>query len=85
MKIKREFMTQQAWLEMSSSRHNRILSEDLEEGLVDFQALKDFRTILNKVAKKVVHLLEIFLRSLRNFLEASLKAKKVKPLKKEKI
>jgi hypothetical protein len=60
---------------MNSNKHNKILLEALEVGLVAFQGMKDSKIILNKVKKEDRFLSEIYLRSLRNFLEVSNKEK----------
>lgn len=59
---------------MNNNKLNKILLEDLEVGSVVFQALKVFKINLDKV-KKDKHLLVIYLKSLRNFLEVNNKEK----------
>ena len=70
MKLKREYMTRQVWLEMSNNKLNKIHSEDLEVDSVVSQVLKDSKITLSK-DKKDRLLLEIYLKSLRNFLEVN--------------
>lgn len=71
---------------MNSNKHNKILSGALEEDLVDFQGLKDSKINLNKDKKEDRFLLEIYLRSSKNFLEVSNKEKEdLWHLKKERI
>jgi hypothetical protein len=55
---------------MSNNKLNKILSEDLEVDSVVSQVLKDSKIILSK-DKKDRLLLEIYLKSLRNFLEVN--------------
>lgn len=59
---------------MNNNKPNKILSEDLEVGSVDFQVLKAFKINLDK-DKKDKLLLEIYLKSLRNFLEVNNRGK----------
>ena len=71
---------------MNSNKHNKILLGALEEDLVDFQGLKDSKINLNKDKKEDRFLLEIYLRSSKNFLEVSNKVKEdLWHLKKERI
>lgn len=71
---------------MNSNKHNKILLGALEEDLVDFQGLKDSKINLNKDKKEDRFLLEIYLRSSKNFLEVSNKEKEdLWHLKKERI
>ena len=62
---KKEFMTRRVWLEMSNNKPNKIHLVGLEQDSVDFQALKASKIILDK-DKKDRHLLEIYLKNLRN-------------------
>jgi hypothetical protein len=59
---------------MSNNKPNRIHLVGLEQDSVDFQALKASKIILDK-DKKDRHLLEIYLKNLKNFLEVNNKAK----------
>ena len=59
---------------MNNNKLNKILLEDLEVDSVAFQVLKAFKINLDKV-KKDKHLLVIYLKSLRNFLEVNNKEK----------
>jgi hypothetical protein len=59
---------------MSNNKPNRIHLVGLEQDSVDFQALKASKIILDK-DKKDRHLLETYLKNLRNFLEVNNKAK----------
>ena len=74
MKQKKEFMTRQEWLEINNNKPNKIPSEDLEVVSVVFQVLKAFKINLDK-DKKDKLLLEIYLKSLRNFLEVNNRGK----------
>jgi len=55
---------------MNNNKPNKIPSEDLEVDSVDFQVLKAFKINLDK-DKKDKLLLEIYLKSLRNFSEVN--------------
>lgn len=68
---------------MSNNKLNKIHSGDSEEDSVVFQALKGFKIILSK-GKKDRHLSEIYLKSLRSFLEVNNRAREGQWLKKAK-
>jgi hypothetical protein len=59
---------------MNNNKPNKIPSEDLEVVSVVFQVLKAFKINLDK-DKKDKLLLEIYLKSLRNFLEVNNRGK----------
>ena len=59
---------------MNNNKPNKIPSEDLEVDSVDFQVLKAFKINLDKVKKDKL-LLEIYLKSLRNFSEVNNRGK----------
>jgi hypothetical protein len=59
---------------MNNNKPNKIPSEDLEVDSVDFQVLKAFKINLDK-DKKDKLLLEIYLKSLRNFSEVNSRGK----------
>ena len=59
---------------MNNNKPNKIPSEDLEVDSVVFQVLKAFKINLDK-DKKDKLLLEIYLKSLRNFLEVNNRGK----------
>lgn len=59
---------------MNNNKPNKIHSEDLEVVSVVFQVLKAFKINLDK-DKKDKLLLEIYLKSLRNFLEVNNRGK----------
>jgi hypothetical protein len=59
---------------MNNNKPNKIPSEDLEVDSVDFQVLKAFKINLDK-DKKDKLLLEIYLKSLRNFSEVNNRGK----------
>jgi hypothetical protein len=59
---------------MNNNKPNKILSEDLEVDSVAFQVLKAFKINLDKVKKDKL-LLEIYLKSLRNFSEVNSRGK----------
>jgi len=70
---------------MNNNKPNKIPSEDLEVVSVVFQVLKAFKINLDKVKKDKL-LLEIYLKSLRNFLEVNNREKEDQwHLKKAKI
>jgi hypothetical protein len=70
---------------MNNNKPNKIPSEDLEVDSVAFQVLKAFKINLDK-DKKDKLLLEIYLKSLRNFLEVNNREKEDQwHLKKAKI
>jgi hypothetical protein len=70
---------------MNNNKPNKIPSEDLEVDSVAFQVLKAFKINLDKVKKDKL-LLEIYLKSLRNFLEVNNREKEDQwHLKKAKI
>ena len=65
-------MTPQGCLEMNSSKRNKIhLEAGLTKALEDFPALRDFTISLDRGNKDQEILLEIYLKSLRSFLEGS--------------
>jgi hypothetical protein len=68
---------------MSNNKLNKIHSGDSEEDSVVFQALKGSKIILNK-GKKDRHLSEIYLKSLKSFLEVNNRAREDQWLKKAK-
>lgn len=67
---------------MSNNKLNKIHSEDLEEGSVVSQDLKDFKIILSKDKKDRLHL-EIYLKNSRNFLEVNNRVKEDRWLNKK--